>query len=144
MNKNTEYYIKHGFQEMDFDQVRNMLKDAFWSKDIKKDEIMQAAQNSAMVVGTFTKDNKQIGYARVISDKTRYAYISDVMVNENFRKQGIGQAMVKYMMDHPAMKDVYQWTLITEDAHGVYEKLGFKRISKPEDWMEIRNKRPER
>jgi hypothetical protein len=52
--------------------------------------------------------------------------------------------MIKFILNHPDLKDVYQWLLITKDAHGVYEKVGFTRTSRPNDWMEIRNKRPER
>jgi N-acetylglutamate synthase-like GNAT family acetyltransferase len=144
MDKKIEYLIKDGFSEMDFDKITNMLKDAFWSIGIKKDEVIKGAQNSASLVGAFTKDNKQIGFARVISDKTRFAYILDVIVDETYRKQGIGQAMISFILNHPDLKDVYQWLLITKDAHGVYQKVGFKSITRPDDWMEIRLNRPDR
>jgi len=93
------------------------------------------------VVGAFDPNNRQIGYARAISDKTRFAYILDVFVDESFRKQSVGQAMVKHLMNHPEMEEVYQWLLITKDAHGVYEKLGFKVTERVGDWMEIRSTR---
>ncbi len=144
MDNKFKYSIKYGFDEMDFDKVSDMLKDAYWSLGIKKSEVIKSAQNSALLVGAFTEENKQIAYARAISDKTRFAYVLDVFVDEKHRKQGIGQAMVKYILNHPELKDVYQWTLITKDAHGVYEKLGFNVLSRPKDWMEIRNTRPER
>jgi N-acetylglutamate synthase-like GNAT family acetyltransferase len=143
MNK-IELELKHGFKEMDFDKITEMLGDSYWSPGIKKAEVMQGAQNSAMLVGSFASNNEQIGYARVISDKTRFAYVMDVMVDKRYRKQGIGQAMVQYILTHPEMKDVYQWLLITKDAHGVYKKLGFNPIAQPDGWMEIRNNRPER
>jgi GNAT superfamily N-acetyltransferase len=97
-----------------------------------------------LVAGVFTPEGDQIGYARAISDKTRYAYILDVYVDENFRKQGVGQAMIKFILNHTKLKDVYQWLLITKDAHGVYSKLGFKPLENPERWMEIRNHGPKR
>ncbi len=50
--------------------------------------------------------------------------------------------MVKLVMDHPDLADVYQWLLVTGDAHWLYEKCGFKVISRPLDFMEIRNPRP--
>jgi len=52
--------------------------------------------------------------------------------------------MIKYILSHPEMKDVYQWALKTQDAHGVYRKVGFHQLLKPEVWMEIRHERPER
>jgi N-acetylglutamate synthase-like GNAT family acetyltransferase len=143
MNK-LEMAIMHGMEQMDFDKVTAMLATTYWSPGIKKEEVLKGARNSAMVVGAFTNDKEQIGYARLVSDKTRFAYVMDVVVDKRFQKLGTGQAMVQYMMAHPEMKDVYQWILITKDAHGVYQKLGFKAIAHPDDWMEIRNARPER
>jgi ribosomal protein S18 acetylase RimI-like enzyme len=138
------YTIRDGFDEMDFDRVTIMLKGAFWSPGISRSEVMEGAKNSALVVGVFTGDNVQIGYSRVISDKTRFGYILDVMVDEACRRQGIGQAMVKHILGHPVLKDVYQWLLVTKDAHGVYEKAGFRPIARAGDLMEIRHPRPER
>ena len=109
-----------------------------------ENEVIQGARNSALLVGAFTADNKQIGYARVISDGTRFAYILDVIVDEKYRKQGIGQAMIRFILNHPVLKDIYQWLLITKDAHGVYQKVGFNPVARPNDWMEIRYKRPDR
>jgi GNAT superfamily N-acetyltransferase len=140
----ANYSIKSGFNKMDFDKVTDMLKGAFWSIGIKKREVIQGARNSALLVGAFTPKKKQIGYSRVISDKTRFAYILDVIVDEKYRKQGIGQAMIKFVLSHPDLKDVYQWLLITKDAHGVYKKVGFHPVSRPAYWMEIRHYRPDR
>jgi GNAT superfamily N-acetyltransferase len=139
----SRYNITYGYEYMDFFKVTEMLTATYWSPGIKMDEVKRGAANSALVMGVF-KSTEQIGYARVISDKTRFAYILDVIVDERYRKQGIGQMMIKTILQHTALKEVYQWTLITKDAHGVYSKLGFKPIEHPEKWMEIRKERPER
>ena len=144
MGSKVEFILKSGFDQMDFDKVTAMLTGAWWSKGITKSEVIQGAVNSAFLAGAFTPDNKQIGYSRVISDKTRFAYILDVIVDEQYRKQGIGHSMIKFIMAHPALTDVYQWLLVTKDAHGVYQKVGFNPISRPSNWMEIRYKRPDR
>lgn len=142
MEQNTTYSIKTGFGQMDFDRITAMLGNAFWSTGIKKPEVIKGAQNSALLVGVFNEENVQIAYSRVISDKTRFAYILDVYVDENYRKQGIGQAMVRHILSHPELKDIYQWALITKDAHGVYEKVGFYPLTKPNSWMQLRFDRP--
>jgi ribosomal protein S18 acetylase RimI-like enzyme len=144
MTKKVEYIIKDGFDKMDFDKVTGLLSKVYWSMGIKKSEILQSAKNSALLVGAFTSENIQIGYSRAISDKTRFAYILDVIVDENYRKAGIGQAMVSHILNHLDLKDVYQWVLITQDAHGVYKKVGFNSLARPKDWMEIRHPRPDR
>lgn len=136
--------IFYGYENMDFVAVTEMLSKSFWSPGIGIAEVTQGARNSALLVGAFTEDKKQVGYARAISDKTRFAYILDVIVDESYRKKGIGQKMITAILGHSELKDVYQWLLITRDAHGVYSKVGFKPISHPLDWMEIRHDRPKR
>ena len=97
-----------------------------------------------MVVGAYGEESQQIGFLRVVSDKVRFAYLMDVVVHEDYRRQGIGQRMVNCALAHPDLKDVYQWLLITKDAHGVYEKCGFRLLKNPEKWMSIILPRPER
>ena len=135
--------MKDGFTEMDFDRVRDMLAESFWTPGISRAEVVQGAANSALVVGAFL-DGQQIGFARVISDKTRFAYILDVYVAEGHRKKGVGRTMLRHILTHEELKDVYQWLLITRDAHGMYNQLGFAPVSRPLDWLEIRGARPER
>ncbi len=136
-----EFQIRDGFEKMDFDSVTGMLQKVFWSVGIRKEEVIKAAKNSSLLAGAFNSDGMQIGFARVISDKTRFAYIMDVVVDDVYRRQGIGQAMVNHILRHPELKDVYQWLLRTRDAHGVYGKVGFKNIANTEEWMEIMHKR---
>ncbi len=143
MTSGSQFVIKYGFDNMDFVKVTGMLSRAFWSPGIKIDEVRNGAANSALVTGVFSGE-EQVGYARVISDKTRFAYILDVYVDENFRRTGIGQLMISSILSHDELKSVYQWLLITRDAHGVYSKCGFRELSFPGNWMEIRNERPER
>ena len=140
----NDIIIKDGIENMDFEKVTKMLSNSFWSPEIKFDEVKKGAINSALVVGAFSKDEGQIGYARVISDKTRFAYITDVYIEENFRKKGIGQKIINSILAHEELIDVYQWLLITRDAHGVYNKVGFNPVTRPLDWMEIRKNRQER
>lgn len=136
--------ISDGFDNMNFVKVTEMLSKSLWCPGIKIDEVKKGALNSALVVGAFTENNTQVGYARVISDKTRFAYIMDVMVDESCRRKGIGQKMINHILSSKELEDVYQWVLRTKDAHGVYGKSGFKPVARPGDWMEIIYKRPER
>ena len=138
------YELVDGFNKMDFQRVTEMLRSAWWSEGISRSEVIQGAKNSTLIVGAFTRDGLQIGYCRVVSDKTRFAYILDVYVDERHRRKGLGQSMIRHILTHPELKDVYQWLLSTRDAHGVYAKVGFKGLENPDRWMEIRKPRPER
>lgn len=126
------------------DDIREMLSSVFWSPNIGEAEILKGIENSALVVGAYAEGAGQVGFLRVVSDKVRFAYIMDVVVHEDCRRQGIGRRMVNYALAHPELKDVYQWFLITRDAHGVYEECGFKPLEHPEEWMSMRLPRPDR
>jgi len=140
----VDIHFVTGYKNMKFDDITKMLSKAYWSQGISRREVEKGAFNSALVIGAFTVENQQIGYARVVSDKTRFAYIADVIVHEDCRKNGIGQLMMKKILESKELSDVYQWLLITKDAHEVYRKVGFSVVTRPNDWMEIRRPRPER
>ena len=133
-------HICDGYEKMDFVKVTDMLSKAYWSEGIGQDEVMKGAANSAVVVGAFI-DNEQIGYARAISDKTRFAYISDVYVDERYRNQGIGQRLVEYILNHDSLKDVYQLMLSTRDAHSLYAIFGFQPLANPQRLLALRRDR---
>jgi ribosomal protein S18 acetylase RimI-like enzyme len=136
--------ISSNKEDLRIDDIHEMLSKVFWSPHITENEIFKGIKNSALVVGAYIESGKQIGFLRVISDKVRFAYLLDVVVHEDYRRQGIGQRMVKFALSHPELKDVYQWLLVTMDAHGVYEKCGFESLKNPEKWMSIIKPRPDR
>ena len=70
--------------------------------------------------------SKQIGYSRVISDSSEFASLWDVFIDEPHRGKGVGQALLKYIFNHPQLRGIFRWFLMTEDAHGLYQKFDFK------------------
>ena len=70
--------------------------------------------------------DKQIGFARVISDQSEFASLWDVFIDEPHRRKGIGQALLKYIFAHPQLRGIFRWFLMTEDAHSLYKKFDFK------------------
>ncbi len=133
-----------GPDKLRIEDIHSMLSNVFWSPGITIEEINKGIRNSALVVGAYLDSHRQVGFLRVISDKVRFAYIMDVVVEKSCRRKGIGQKMVQFAMAHPELKDVYQWLLSTKDAHGVYAKCGFQTLKNPELWMSIINPRPDR
>lgn len=126
------------------EQLQPLLAATFWTPGITAAEIERGIEHSALVVGAYLADGRQVGFLRVISDCVRFAYLLDVVVDAGVRRQGIGQAMVRFALEHPRLRDVYQWLLVTRDAHGVYAKCGFRPLDNPEKWMAIRRERPDR
>ncbi len=143
---NAEFAIREGFEAMDFGRVHAWLTTSYWVPGITRATVEHEARHSALVLGAFAADGVQIGYARVITDKSRFAYLSDVVVDEPQRGRGVGRALVQHALDHPELATVTIWMLLTRDAHGVYAPLGFRPItapeSTPERWMVWRKRPP--
>ena len=132
--------IREGYDKMDFTKVTEMLAKSYWSPGIGKDEVLKGAANSALVIGAFF-GKEQIGYARVVSDKVRFAYIMDVYVDEPYRGHGLGKELVNHLLAHESLTDVYQWMLSTRDAHSLYAECGFQPFSDPQRLMALRRVR---
>lgn len=132
------YVVSDDFERIDFARVTRLLASTYWSPGIGIDEVIQGARHSAVVVAAYAPDGALVGYARAASDRTRFAYIMDVYVDEAHRRRGIARALVRGIREHPALADVYVWLLTTKDAHPLYQDLGFRPLEHPDYWMEIR------
>ncbi len=69
---------------------------------------------------------KQVGFARVITDFSEFASLWDVYIDDDHRGKGLGKTLMKYVLEHTRLRGVFRWFLMTEDAHGLYQKYGFK------------------
>jgi GNAT superfamily N-acetyltransferase len=138
----NDYKISDDLQRVDFKKVTSWLATVFWSPGIGQEEVEKGARNSSLVIGCYSPDGAQVGFARLASDKTRFGYFMDVFVDPAHRHKGIAQAMIRFGLEHPDHQSVYQWTLATRDAHKVYEKVGFRSLPHPERWMGFFKKRP--
>ena len=132
-----KYEIDDDFSRLDFDLLEKWLSQTYWSPRIGKEEIQKGAANSTMVIGCYL-GQEQVGYMRLISDKTRFGYIMDVYVDAGHRNKGIARQMILFALNNPDLKDVYQWLLATKDAHSVYAGVGFSPLPNPGNWMMLR------
>ena len=129
------YQLTDQWERMDFARVQEWLKDSYWVPGISREEVERGARHSALVVGSFTADGSQVGFLRVVSDKTRFAYFMDVFVDPLHRGKGLAKAMMEFVIGHSDFKTVKQWVLATRDAQEVYRPLGFEPLAHPERWM---------
>jgi GNAT superfamily N-acetyltransferase len=82
-------------------------------------------------------DDWQIGFARVITDYATFAYISDVVIDDNFQGNGFGSWLIESILEHPDLVEIPQWRLKTTNAKAFYKKLGFSDISYAYKYVEI-------
>jgi len=116
--------------DIDLDVVHGYLTRSYWSPGISRELVARAAANSLCV--SALDETGQIGFARVITDRATFAWLADVFVLEHARGKGVGRAMVRWLMDHPELRNLRRWMLATWDAHGVYEALGWKPVDRPD------------
>ena len=131
------YRLVEGTANMSLSDVHEMLVDAYWCKGTSRERVAKAAAGSSLVIGAFF-GQKQVAYARVVSDKTTFGWICDVIVHEDHRGKGLGRAMVRYALEHPEHQRFRRWVLATKDAQEVYAAAGFEPIDHPERWMAYR------
>ncbi len=72
---------------------------------------------------------RQVGFARVVTDFTEFASMWDVFIDEPHRGRGLGKQLVEYILQHPQLRGIFRWFLMTENAHGLYQKFGFRSES---------------
>ena len=123
---------------LDIDVIHQFLaNESYWSKDIPL-SVVQVAINNSLCFGLYV-DNKQIGFARVISDQITFAFLADVFILKGYRGRGLSKWLLECIMGYPELLGLRRWMLATRDAHGLYEKFGFKPLAHPERLMEIHN-----
>jgi N-acetylglutamate synthase-like GNAT family acetyltransferase len=123
---NKEFIISSDKSMIKLDDVFALLGNSYWAAARSKEIIIKSIENS-FCFGVYHKD-KQIGFARMITDYATYAYLCDVIIDEDYRGQGIGKELVGYILDRPELEDVRSLWLSTNDAHKLYEKYGFERV----------------
>ncbi len=128
-----EFEIDDTRSRIDFNRVLGWLTQTYWHTGTTSEQVLCAAEHSSLVVGAYC-GSEQVGYLRVISDQTRFAYLCDVYVAEEERGRGVGRTMVRFALDHPEHQ-VNRWLLNTRDAHAVYAAEGFETLPNPERWM---------
>lgn len=129
------YVITTDPERMELDTVWGWLRGAYWSLDVPRETVARAFTNS--VPFSVLEADRQIGCARVVTDRATFAYVADVFVAATHRRRGIGVWLMETVRAHPELQGLRRWMLGTRDAHGVYAKLGFRPLAHPEIFMEI-------
>jgi len=135
--KKDEYSISTDKSKIDIDVVHGYLSQSYWAEEIPKETVKRSIENS-LCFGVY-KQEKQIGFARVISDCATFAYLADVFILEEERGKGLSKWLMEIIIKHPQLQDLRRFTLATRDAHGLYEQFGFTLFDKPERWMQRHN-----
>jgi GNAT superfamily N-acetyltransferase len=115
--------------------VHGFLTNCYWAKGISREIVARSIEHS-LCFGIYD-NGTQVGFARVISDFSTFAYIGDVFVLESHRGRGLSKWLMECIVQHPALQNLRRWVLLTRDAHGLYSKFGFTPLKAAERYMEL-------
>lgn len=117
----------YGYLEpIDLDWTFHALKESYWGYHYTREQVMNAIDRS-VCVSAFIGKHQQIGFARAITDRATVSMIHDVIVDEKWRGQGVGTAMMDKLLNHSFISKTI-CVLQTRNAHGLYLKFGFVPI----------------
>ena len=120
---------------LNIDVIYGFLSESYWAKGRPLEVIKKSIENS-LCFGVYL-DNKQIGFARVVTDYSTFAWIADVFIMEKHRGRGYSKRLLQNILSFPELKNLKRWILATKDAHALYNKFGFQQLKNPERFMEI-------
>ncbi|WP_127588343.1 GNAT family N-acetyltransferase [Paenibacillus koleovorans] len=120
----NELLISTEKSKLNLDTIMGFLAKSYWANKRSPDKMKMAIENS-ICYGVYIGD-KQIGFARVVTDHATMYWLADVFVDEAYRGQNIGKQLIETITTSPELKNL-MGVLGTRDAHGLYEQYEFNR-----------------
>lgn len=131
-------WSRHGFEittdksRLDRQSILKMLGATYWARDVSPENLWESIENSR-AYGLYSPDGEQAGFGRMVTDFTRFAWMSDVYILPVHRGLGHGKWIVETMLNDPLLASVHRIMLSTNDAHSLYERHGFRVIGDDEE-----------
>lgn len=119
---------------IDLSFVHGFLSKSYWAQNISFEVVRRSIENS-LCFGLYRRD-RQIGFARVVTDRATFAYLCDVFVIEEYRGRGLSKWLMETIRNHSELQGLRRWLLATKDAHGLYSRFGFTELDSPERFMQ--------
>ncbi|MCE3277913.1 MAG: N-acetyltransferase [Bacteroidetes bacterium] len=132
----NNYFISTEKEKLDIDFIHSYLTRSYWAEQIPKEVVLKGISNS-LCFGVYNND-LQVGFARIISDYSTFAYLADVFIIEEERGKGLSKWLVECILKHEQLQGLRNFCLLTKDAHKLYERFGFKNLEKPQNFMAIK------
>ncbi len=132
--KRDSFIISDDPEKLDLDAICDFLSRAYWAEKRPR-EVIEKSIRFSLNFGVYD-GNRQVGFARVITDYATFAYLCDVFIHEEYRGHALGKWLMESILAHPNLQGLRRWSLATRDAHGLYKQFGFAELSNPASWME--------
>jgi GNAT superfamily N-acetyltransferase len=123
--RHGDYLLTDDSSRLDLGRVMELLRSSYWAADRPREMMETAIRHS--VCFSLLHGGEQVGFARAVTDEATFTWVCDVILHPDHRGRGLGKWMMKCLFEHPKLQTVSHH-LRTEDAHGLYERFGFKRV----------------
>jgi GNAT superfamily N-acetyltransferase len=130
----ARYEIDTDKARLDRALIHRFLARSHWAKGLPEAVLERAIEHS-LAFGLY-RDGRQVGFARVVTDHTTFAYLADVFVVAAERGRGLGRWLVESILAHPGLQGLRRWLLGTRDAHDLYRRCGFGEPAPPFAFLE--------
>lgn len=129
-NSPSDYEIIYILNEKHVENLLNLYKNEWWSKDRTKEDVDKILKGSQITIGIIDKGKSEngllIGFGRILTDYFKYAYIHDIMVDKNYRGKGFGALIMETIIQHPDLKTLKHIELTcVENMVPFYKKFSF-------------------
>jgi GNAT superfamily N-acetyltransferase len=130
-----EYAISTDDKRLDIPLIHDFVANqSYWGQG-RSLEVVQRALRNSLNFGLY-KGEKQVGFARVVTDYATFAWVADVFVLPDDRGRDLSKWLMEVILGHPELQGFRRWVLATKDAHSLYARFGFIPLHRPERWME--------
>ena len=135
-----EFVITDSRDDLDIEVIYRFLRESYWARGIPRAVVERSMANS-LCFGLYLHD-RQIGFARAITDRATFAYLGDVFILPDHRGRGLAKWLVACILEHPQLQGLRRILLAASDAHGLYRGCGFSPLKEPAKFMEIGRPNP--
>lgn len=129
------YAVTDDLRLLDLDAAYAFLRESYWAKGLPR-EVFERSVRGSLCLGLLC-GAELAGFCRAVTDRATFAYVADVFVLPQHRGKGLGLRMLRCLRAHPELAGLRRWLLATADAHGLYRKLGFAPLARPDTFLEI-------
>ena len=121
--------------DIDISWLHSALSErSYWAHGRGRSVVERSIAGS-LVYGAYSGD-RQVGFARVVTDQATFAWICDVFVDESVRGRGVGKRLMAAILADARLQGLKRMVLATDTAASFYAEMGFEPLEHPEKWMQ--------